>query len=83
MPGSHDANIPLLIIAAGFIVFGWVVGLLAVRDYLRKEELKDKKFEEEYFSTHCRICNTELDAETGECARCQPREGVVSSDPPQ
>lgn len=86
MPGGHEANIPLLIIAAGFIIFGWTVGILAVRDYLKKAEIKDQQFEEQYFQTHCRDCEAELDTETEDCPHRQPREsreGVISPDLPQ
>ncbi|CCF82971.1 hypothetical protein [Nitrolancea hollandica] len=83
MPGSHDANVPLLIIAMGLIVLGWTVGILAVRDYLRKQEIKDQQFEEEFYRTHCRDCDAELDSETGQCPRCQQQEGITSPDLPQ
>lgn len=83
MPESQDANVPLLIIAMGFIIFGWTVGLLAVRDYLRKQEIKDQEFEEQFYRTHCRDCDAELDTENGQCSRCHNQEGVVSPDLPQ
>jgi hypothetical protein len=84
MSATSDVNVPLLIIAAGFILFGWTVGILAVRDYLRKQEIKDREFDEWYFRTHCSDCGAELPTENGECPRCQRQpEGVTSSDPAQ
>lgn len=82
MSGSADVNVPLLIIAMGLIVLGWTIGLLAVRDFLRKQEIKDKEFDEQFFLTHCRDCDSELDTETGLCPRCR-QEGVTSPDLPQ
>jgi hypothetical protein len=81
MSATPDANIPLLITAAGFIIFGWTVGILAVRDYLRKQEIKAQEFDEWYFRTHCSECRAELPTENGECPRCERQpEGVTSSD---